>query len=137
MMVLLGLALASQAGGRTCTLMGYFDSVYVAFDGDLSRGGSYEVTLKEGPRTVGLCAFEVPITSDQDLTCGSSMAIDPTSDGTVRGVGMFWVPEDLRIAITRDEEVLVDDVVNLEYTEDEPNGKGCGVRTTGEGTLSW
>ena len=43
----------------------------------------------------------------------------------------------VQLVITRDEEVLVDDVVNLEYTEDEPNGKGCGVRTTGEGTLSW
>ena len=144
-----------SALGHGCTAIGCADGASLTFrsaDGTWPDGSYVLMVTKAG--TAHACALELPrdlpergfvaevpcdppldfpgATLHQDSTCSERRTEDairqsctPIPGQYTLDVGVSDTPAELRVSVTRDESVLLEQSVTLSYTESRPNGEGC------------
>ena len=141
-MVVLGVPLAGCGpvlGGQVCTLMDAPSQLRVHLDGEADVPGDYAIEVEAAGRVVASCEATVPLAESFDALCGtrSESRILGQPGAGLDGLILSETVDELTVRVFRDGEELVEETFAPDYEEDEPNGKGCGVRRTGEITLTW
>lgn len=112
---------------QSCNLMYAPSYVDVDLVADDWPPGDYTVSALGDTCTVTLPAFDAPVCS------GTTLSLELSADS--RGLARLYLweasPTSFDLVILVDGAELVDEAIAPVYVEDEPNGKGCGVRAGG------
>lgn len=124
--------LLTACGGLTCNLMYAPDNVEVEVSASSWEPGAYEVEAMDE-----ICSFVLPADGGPSCT-GTVLGVELTDDGSgIAHITLYEAAPDAFDLVIRVDgaELLVEEVVPT-YTEDEPNGEGCGVRRSGTATVA-
>jgi hypothetical protein len=120
---------------QACTLLYAPDNVVVDVQSDAFAEGEWVVSVGDAACTVTLPGTE----SDMVCTEGvQQLYLTLSADGTAITEAMLResAPASLDIEILHDGAVVFSDAVSPTYTEEEPNGEGCGVSRFGTAAIS-
>lgn len=133
----LALALALLAGcpERACTLLYAPDNVVVEIDADAFEAGEWVVAVEDQACTITLPGTEADVVCTEGAT---PLYLSLSADGTRITQAMLTeaAPASVEVEILHDGAVVFADALSPVYTEDEPNGEGCGVSRYGTVSLS-
>lgn len=121
-------------GGLNCTEMYAPSGVSIGFEASDWPAGDYVFEI-DGIE----CDVTLP-GSDGAFCESGGAALELLTDASGAAVQSAWLqestPDPLSIVVSRDGTVIFEDEVSPAYTVDEPNGKGCGERTSASVTVS-
>jgi hypothetical protein len=129
------LALAS-CGGLACNEMYAPSGLSIGFEAADWPAGAYAVEVEGVACTVTLPSEDGGATCDADSAPYLELML--TSGGDAIQSAWYYedAPDPVSIRVSRDGTVIFEDDISPDYTVDEPNGKGCGERTSAAITVA-
>lgn len=124
------------ACGHDCTLMYAPDGLTVVFAPALTTSGVWGVEL--AGEVEAACEVTLPVPDPSDMTytpCGDTEGVDLriAEDGlSVRALTIEASPPSATVVVEHDGAPVAEETFTPVYTQDEPNGEGCGVRSLAE-----
>ena len=119
---------------RACTMLYAPDSVVVELQAESFEAGEWQVVVGDQ-----MCTIVLPGTEADAECTGSAEALYLTlnSAGTaiIEAMLVEAAPASLVVEVSHDGAVVAQETLSPEYTEWEPNGKGCGVSQAGTATI--
>ena len=117
-----------------CNAMYAPDMVTIHFEDVAWSEGSWRLEIDELS-----CSFDLPTDPDTTLDCGDASDFWMVSNADGSGISEVnvweFAPESFEVALYLDDELFDAKSFSPDYLVDEPNGRGCGERSSAEVTF--